>query len=475
MPARSSPIPARDELPVGPGRRSAGTPAGARDRGRWPTARTSPCGPSDSARSEGSTYGWGSVAAAAPPRPASSSPSWPPRGARLTWRPDMVLRRRAFDGAEPAPPSQRADGFGTGRMVRRLRAPSLAAAYAADLARAAAGAASHGDLRSIGATAANLAGFAAGLATPDRWTSPAAPLAHLPAPVRRALGRRRLRPWPVPHRVPLHLLWQAGPDLVLHLYVGVGAGFDAGAAARAAARRSGLGGVPAIVARADDEDVAWVLEERLPRSPAWSRWWTAPADWVVALAGTGGRPLRDTAWWSGDMARPTEASALADLPAVVVHGDVQPKNLLRRRHRRRRRPRLGRGHRRRTARVRPVVPGRGRAAWGRGPPGGRRCAGRRARPGRDRRPRPAAGGRPGRRHHRAALEAGGPRVGGGGVGPGPDARRPSSAARIWPGGGDVRGTPPRSGSSRRTSRGGPRRGPGRQLRVGRPPPGRSAA
>ena len=245
-------------------------------------------------------------------------------GARVRWRPDMVVRRV---GPAARPRGGGRDGFGAGRMARRLGAPALAVGYAADVSRTVAAAIRDGSVRRLGEAASAGVGFAAGFATPDRARSPVALLDRLPATIRRALHGRRLRPWPVPHRSRPHLLWAAGDDLVLHLYVGVADGFTAGAPGRDTARRAGIAGVPAIVEMAVVDDEVWVLEERRPgrrRDPR--------VDAGRRLGGraarTAGTPLRETGWWSRAGGPAAAMEALGDLPAVVVHGDLQAKNLL---------------------------------------------------------------------------------------------------------------------------------------------------
>ena len=124
-------------------------------------------------------------------------------------------------------------------------------------------------------------------------------------------------------------MWAAGADLVLHLYTAAANGFSAGRAARAAAAAAGVGGVPGLLVEVvGDEDAAWVVEERMPGRRRGHRSWSATADWAVDLARAAGPPLGDTPWWAGAAAPPGALDRLAAVPAVVVHGDLQAKNVL---------------------------------------------------------------------------------------------------------------------------------------------------
>ena len=248
-------------------------------------------------------------------------------GASLRWRPDMTVGTLAASPEERTASARRA-GFGVGRMVRRQRAAAMAGAYALDLGRGLVRATRAGDRPGIRDLSTAGRGLVTGLATGDRWTSPSSALDRLPGGVRDALEGRRLHPWPVPHRSPPHFMWAAGADLVLHLYTAASGGFSAGRAARTAATAAGVVGVPSLVEVVGDEDAAWVLEERMPGRRRGHRSWSAAADWAVDLARAAGPPLGDTPWWAAADARTGALDRLATLPAVVVHGDLQAKNVL---------------------------------------------------------------------------------------------------------------------------------------------------
>ena len=257
------------------------------------------------------------------------------RRARIRWRPDMVVKHPTKTAAERLA-SRRPYGFGAGRMARQMRSPATAGRYGAGVLWGLREAARERSGRSARELAASASGFAAGALCRYAWTSPDRLLGRVPAAISEAIGDRPLHAWRVPHRTPPHFLWAAGSDLVLHAYAGATTG-ETGEARRTA-RAAGVGGIPALRAAALDDDVRWVLEERLPGRPPRTRngeWWSTAADWAEGLAATAGPPLRTTAWWDAALrgigASPAFASAaeqIGDLPAVVVHGDLQPKNLL---------------------------------------------------------------------------------------------------------------------------------------------------
>jgi hypothetical protein len=258
-------------------------------------------------------------------------------GGDVRFHPDMAVIR-----PEPPAPGRRAShhssGFGAGQVVRRHRSPRLAATYGAELGA---------DLRQAwrdrsGSGAADVgqaaAGFVSGALRRDRWTSPPRLLERLPPEVRSAIGGRPLVAWPVPHRSPPHLLWAVGDDLVLHAHLDVELAVHADAvAARAAASHAEPGSVPTLVASAMEDEVSWALESRVAgrvARPGSAAWLPAAAQWAGGLAATRREPLRATRWWeerhrtlpmTGALER--SLAAVADLGAVVVHGDLQRKNI----------------------------------------------------------------------------------------------------------------------------------------------------
>jgi hypothetical protein len=258
-------------------------------------------------------------------------------GGRVRWRPDMVVRHPTST-AEQCLASRYPYGFAIGRLARCHRSPRVVYQHGVSTFWAARDAIAGRSPRLARELAANLAGFLAGVATRDVWTSPPRLLARLPASMRERVGDRSLSAWPVPHRPRLHFLWAAGRDLVLHAYANPPGDWSAGARARDAARaRSSRVRVPRIIAAVVEEDAGWLLEERLrgrtPRRQA--RWLEDVADWTVDLAQDPGPPCRTRGWWQA--ARETQAadSAVADaldrigdVPSVIVHGDLQMKNVV---------------------------------------------------------------------------------------------------------------------------------------------------
>jgi glycosyltransferase involved in cell wall biosynthesis len=258
-------------------------------------------------------------------------------GGRVRWRPDMAVRHPTST-AEQCLASRRRYGFATGRLARRHQSPRLAWQHGVSTFRAAHGAIASRSPRLARELASNLAGFLAGAATRDDWTSPPRLLERLPAAIRDRIGDRPLTAWPVPYRPRPHFLWGTGRDLVLHAYANPPAGWPAGKRARVAATAaSSRVDVPGLSALVIEDDVGWVLENRLqglaPRRAG--RWMDALAEWTVDLARHHGPPCRTCAWWQEARAmRPAGSKArdafdrIADLPAVVVHGDLQMKNVV---------------------------------------------------------------------------------------------------------------------------------------------------
>lgn len=258
------------------------------------------------------------------------------RGARVRWNPEMIVTHPTKTAAERLA-SRHPYGFGAGRMVRRLRSPALATRYGVGLLWGAHEALRARSLRRARELVAAATGFVSGAATRDRWTSPERLVERIPAIIRAELQTRPLVPWRVPHRAPPHFLWAAGTDLVLHAYAGVESDWSAGIEPRRLALAAGVTGIPAVRAFASDEDVCWVLEQRLvgrhPRNR--TEWWNPVAEWAESLARIVGPPLRTSAWWHHARAAvpttPAFAAALeqlGDSRTAIVHGDLQAKNVL---------------------------------------------------------------------------------------------------------------------------------------------------
>lgn len=153
-------------------------------------------------------------------------------------------------------------------------------------------------------------------------------------------------PLSVSHRAKTHFLYRAGADRLLHLYANPADRLRRSLAERETLRaRAAQGGIPRLHLAVDDVDAVWVLEELMPGSPpklgAPDEWFSAVTDWMVGMAGPGGRRLSDVPMWrdhceevvlrtpSGLSASVRQAlDVVSQLPAVHMHGDLQRRNIL---------------------------------------------------------------------------------------------------------------------------------------------------
>jgi hypothetical protein len=266
-------------------------------------------------------------------------------GARLRWRPEMRVSHPTKTDAEMLA-SRYPYGFGAGRVIRRTRSASLAIRYGLDLFRAgrlAVRLRSRVRTRELAATAR---GFVTGALRPDRWTAPDALLEGLPEELRPALLGHAPRGLPVPHRTDApHFLYAVGESRVLHVYGEPSAGQREALRARERLRGAGLSGIPELHGAVETDTELWLVEDRIPgraakpvRAPAW---WDAMTGLLVGLGRVTGPPVRQGEWWSEIReGLPNELSpawrepvaatleVVGDLPSVVSHGDVQPKNIV---------------------------------------------------------------------------------------------------------------------------------------------------
>ena len=266
-------------------------------------------------------------------------------GARLRWRPEMRVSHPSKTDAEMLA-SRYPYGFGAGRMIRQLRSVSLAVRYGVDLgwaAREVVRGRSRFRARELAATAR---GFTAGVARSDRWRAPDALLEGLPGELRSALLGHVPRGLLVPHRSDdPHFLYAVGEHRVLHVYGAPRPGQREALRAREALRVARLAGIPELHAAVETDTALWLVEDRIPgqaarpvRNPAW---WGAITGVLVALGRVTGPTVRDGGWWrearealpaalSPAWAEPLAAALeiAGDLPSVVAHGDVQPKNIV---------------------------------------------------------------------------------------------------------------------------------------------------
>jgi hypothetical protein len=234
-------------------------------------------------------------------------------------------------------------GFGVGKLVRRYREPRLAAAYARSIAGAMRSSVRERSGRRLHETLRTTAGFVVGAAVRAPTLPAPAALRRLPPEIVRRVDVSALRPIAAPYRAPPHLVF-ATDEAVLHAYVEPHQRLLDSLDARARAIAAGVPGVPAVHAAVPARDVLWLLEERLV-GRAGRRAARAATDdvgrWAVRLAATSGEALADSPQWQAraeamvrfapEHVRPAVAAAVeqvAGLPSVVVHGDLEAKNVL---------------------------------------------------------------------------------------------------------------------------------------------------
>jgi hypothetical protein len=234
-----------------------------------------------------------------------------------------------------------------GKIMRRHRDPVLAARYLRTIGQVAGRAVRERDRRRLREAGATMRGFGAGVAfraagrSPD-WVPRAAPAAVLAE-----LDGARLEPREPAFRPDPHLIYFVGSDRLLHVYVNPTARLRDGLAARVRIRAaSALLEIPQLFALGETHDALWVLEERMrgrpPRPGALRRWFPSLARWAASLSAGPAGSVRETLWWQetaeavvaeapASLRVAVEAAfdAVGELPARPLHGDFQPKNILR--------------------------------------------------------------------------------------------------------------------------------------------------
>lgn len=178
-----------------------------------------------------------------------------------------------------------------------------------------------------------------------RRTSPLDVLDDAPPGVSEALTGARVRPLPPSTPPKDHLMYEVDDDRILHVYGSPAPRITRSLPEHRLIDELHLPGVPALDLVETAPDRVWIVEARVPGTPPSvghvSCWFPAAARFLVDVAGPAGPPLRRTEFWS---AHESQAVAIAprplrrdverawdmvgDLPARVVHGDVQPKNLV---------------------------------------------------------------------------------------------------------------------------------------------------
>ena len=189
------------------------------------------------------------------------------------------------------------------------------------------------------------AAFGTRTAAGRKAASPAELLTGMPPSLAAALPDEP-KPFERSHPAKTHLSYTVGRELMLHLHGNPSARLERAAREREDIRRRAPGGgIPRLVDAAPAPDALWLLEERLPGRPPDTRapegWFAVAADWAVGMAGPPGRRLADVPTWlehreallafapAAAVERVERAlTAVSELRAVHMHGDLQPRNLL---------------------------------------------------------------------------------------------------------------------------------------------------
>ena len=261
----------------------------------------------------------------------------------LAWAPEAVVYHPTKTKAERLD-SRFPYAYGLGKLVRRHRDPVLAARYGKEIAQALTGAARARDRRRLREGAGTLRGFAVGAALRADARSPMEVLERAPEGIVAELDGARPEPKERSYRPDPHFVYLVGGDRILHVYVNPPARLRRGLEVRELARDAGLPGIPATFSVGAAVDSLWVLEERLAGVAASgdpSTWFGPAAEWALQLGAEPGEPVRNGSWWAEEAAAAVGASPEAirarveaafervgDLPAVPLHGDFQPKNIL---------------------------------------------------------------------------------------------------------------------------------------------------
>jgi hypothetical protein len=267
------------------------------------------------------------------------------RGRTLVFTPDMRVYHPTKTPAERLA-SRRTYGHAMGRALRHHRRGTTVARYLLELAQVAGAAAAHRNVARLREAAQQARGFMSGLVTSRTWLSPPEVLELAPPQIRELIDAADVQPLPAPDRPRPHLLYRVEEGRILHAYGWPAPSLFSALEARQVIRSgSDLAGIPQVHALAHGLDSIWLLEDRLPGEHPAARnarsWFDSVASWALALAGPPGPALHTTPDWEawtdaalrisppdlrGDLSHALEA--VADLPAVRVHGDFSRKNVL---------------------------------------------------------------------------------------------------------------------------------------------------
>lgn len=265
-------------------------------------------------------------------------------GATLAWSPEMKVFHPTKSEAERYA-SRFPYAFGIGRVIRSRRAAGLALRQIYSLLHATWNAVRRYDRRLLRENFANWSGFLQGLLRRVPWESPRRLLEHVPAALAERLAGMEPAPMAAAFRPDPHFLYDCGDGTLLHAYVNPSARLRRAVADRERIEaEASLPGIPRILAWGEGVDSLWLVEEQLagahPDGSA-DAWFDRVAEWAVEL----GAPLDSRLVESPDFGRLHEElfaacpeplrpaleaalAAVAQLSAVHVQGDLEPKNLL---------------------------------------------------------------------------------------------------------------------------------------------------
>jgi hypothetical protein len=261
----------------------------------------------------------------------------------LAWSPEAVVYHPTKTEAERLA-SRFPYAYGLGKLARRHRAPMVAVGYGREIAGALATRARARDARRLRETGETLRGFVAGLVFRAQPRSPGSVLTRAPETISLALDGWAVRACEPSYRPDPHYVYLVGRDRILHVYANPAPTLREGLAVRDRLRQSGTAGIPETFALGDGVDALWVLEQRLdgrpPRPDRVAQWFPPAADWVLGLPAAE-RKVRESSWWAREAGAAVDVSpaelrgaaaaalgTVGDLPARVVHGDFQRKNVL---------------------------------------------------------------------------------------------------------------------------------------------------
>lgn len=166
-----------------------------------------------------------------------------------------------------------------------------------------------------------------------------------PEGARREIGPASVTGLPASPPPKRHLMYAVGEDRVLHVYGPPIDRIGRSMPDRLLIDELAVPGVPRLRVAEEFDGRVWLVEQRLhgtsPSPGDAHRWFPSAAAFLLDVAGPPGPPLHQNPFWADHAAPAVSAAAarwrddvrnawdvVADLPARVVHGDVQPRNLV---------------------------------------------------------------------------------------------------------------------------------------------------